>query len=373
MNWQTYAACKMEVTLISTENPENRPLYRFMKICAVPGFLESWIQWFYEPDEIALLEILATKGPLYPGHAVDQLFPELTPSRSRIWEGFLERACKRGVISKTPDGRIAPEKFSVRFEFWILFEGWQDLPESVRRRLNRWELARYIDGHRQRVKTLKRSGTRDPGHTYPEYVLLPEADALLERVEHIYLWPCNCRAMIDGCNHSRSTCLRFENDRGIGCEISRDRAKAIVREANREGLMQSAELAIDPKGRLTGAVCNCCSDCCFPQRLGRQLEAETLWPLVRYTARMHPENCSACGRCAKRCPFGTINARGKSRQNRHEPPEIRTDQCRGCGLCAASCPTQSIGMEHIRCSAVEFCYRPLIAKPCPSGSSLEFY
>lgn len=363
----------MEIVLASSENPQNRAPHKLLQACGVPEFLAPWIGWFYEPDEIALVEVLAMNGPLDPGQTLHRLSPELNPSFSENRDAFLERAYKRGVILKKTDGRLAPAAFSIRFEFWALFEGWQDLPESVRHRLNRRELARYIDDHRQHVKTLKTGGTRDLGHPYPEYVLLPEADALLDRVEHIYLWPCNCRAMIEGCRHSRSTCLRFENDRGIGWEISRGRAKEIVHKANQEGLMQSAELAIDPNGRLTGAICNCCSDCCFPQQLSRQLKAEALWPLVRYKARIHSENCSACGRCFKRCPFGAINLGKKSGPHRPKPPAIRTDRCRGCGLCATGCPTQSIGMEQIRCSAVERCYRPVASKPCPSGSSLELY
>lgn len=363
----------MEITLIPSENPESISFHKLLETCNIPEFLAPWIQWFYEPDEIVLIEILAANGPLHPGQAVKRLSSELNSSLSKDRNGSLERAYKRGVISKKSDGRLTPADFNARFELWALFEGWRDLPESVRHRLNQWEFARYINDHQQRVETLKAGGTRNSGHPYPEYVLLPEADALLERVEHVYLWPCDCRAMMDGCKHSRSTCLRFENDRGIGWEISKDRAKEIVQKANQEGLIQSAELAIDPNGRLTGAICNCCSDCCFPQRLGRELEAETFWPLVRYSARIHPENCSACGRCVKRCPFGAVNLRGKSRRNRPKAPEIRADHCRGCGLCATGCTTRSIGMEQVRCSAVEFCYRPVFPLPHPSGSSLELY
>lgn len=46
--------------------------------------------------------------------------------------------------------------------------------------------------------------------------MLHEAEALLRRVAHVYLWPCNCRSMMGACRQSVYTCLRFSNDRDIG-------------------------------------------------------------------------------------------------------------------------------------------------------------
>lgn len=147
------------------------------------------------------------------------------------------------------DGRLAVVDFHVRYEYWALFEGWADVPDSVRRALNKWELDAYVASQADTVAALKGGHPRRVDQVCPEYVLLDEAEALLCRVDRIYLWPCNCRVMVGGCSRPTLTCLRFDNARDIGWEVSRTRAIAIVRDANKRGLMQSAELALDAGGR----------------------------------------------------------------------------------------------------------------------------
>ena len=56
----------------------------------------------------------------------------------------LERAVRRAVLDRDDDGLFTPSSFHARFEMWAFFEGWCDLPDDVRRRLNEWELADYI-------------------------------------------------------------------------------------------------------------------------------------------------------------------------------------------------------------------------------------
>ena len=191
---------------------------------------------------------------------------------------------------------------------------------------------------------------------YPEYLLLHEVTHLFDRIPHFYLWPCNCRAMVRGCAQSQLTCIRFSNERGMGWEISRERALSIVNEANRQGLMQSAELAVDSPGRLSGALCNCCNDCCFPHQLARILEAEKSWPLSRYLAKLTPEPCNGCGRCVRRCPFGIISQAKKTKEMPPSMPVIETTLCRGCGVCATGCPQEAIRMEKIRESVLDAYY-----------------
>ena len=271
-------------------------------------------------------------------------------------DDFLERAWKRGVVSRSEDGCFKPADFHVRFEKWALFEGWQDLPEAIKTRLNEWELNDYIARHRDRVERLKAGQPRPTDAVCPEYLLLDEVTRLFERISRFYLWPCNCRAMIQGCHHSPSTCIRFSNDRGIGWEISRERALTIVGNANRQGLMQSAELAVDGQGRLDGALCNCCSDCCFPHQLATALEADKIWPLSRYRAQPPSEACNGCGRCVRRCPFDAIV---QAKSMKAEPPAIpviESARCRGCGVCATGCPREAIRMQKVRESAMEAYY-----------------
>ena len=43
-----------------------------------------------------------------------------------------------------------------------------------------------------------------------------------------------------------NVCLRFDNDRGLGWEISRERAAEILLQTDKAGLMHTADYAGDP-------------------------------------------------------------------------------------------------------------------------------
>jgi ferredoxin len=321
---------------------------KLFDICGIPIFLEPWITRFYTPLEIDLLTKL-NRRPM----TADEVRQKRGAALS---DRFLERAWRRGVVRRLEDGRIVPADFHVRFESWALFEGWQDLPEDIKDRLNRWEMAFYAARHRETVASLKAGQPRPAAEACPEYLLLEEVTRLFERIERFYLWPCNCRAMVRGCTLPQLTCIRFSNARGIGWEISRERALFVVKEANRQGLMQSAELAVDSQSRLDGALCNCCNDCCFPHQLARVLDAEKIWPLTRYLAELSPEPCNGCGRCVRRCPFGAISQAKKKKGMPPPPPVIEANLCRGCGVCATGCPQEAIYMQKIRESVLEMYY-----------------
>lgn len=228
-----------------------------------------------------------------------------------------------------------------------IFEGWKDVPAEVRATLNQWEQDSYLERKRPQIEALRAGREPEPHLENSEYLLLHEAEAILNRVERIYLWPCNCRSMMGLCSKPVNTCIRFSNERGVGWEISRERARAILREANKAGLMQTGEVA-EVDGAITGAIRNCCSDCCYPHLVSERLGAQMLWPRSRYVARHVVEACSACGRCARRCPFGAFVA------GTREVPETGATRleitffehlCRGCGVCATGCPADAVVMD----------------------------
>ena len=240
--------------------------------------------------------------------------------------------------------------FHARFEVWAVFEGWKDVPAEVRAALNDWELGNYEQRKRPQIAALQRGEGPDPTLENSEYLLLPEAEALLDRVERFYLWPCNCRSMMGLCSKPVNTCIRFSDQRGVGWEISRERAREIVRAANAAGLMQTGEV-VEADGAVSGVICNCCADCCYPHLVSARLGAGKVWPRSRYISRRLPERCTSCGRCARRCPFGAFTAgsvtdaaTGAARL------VISFDEalCRGCGVCATGCPADAIEMDPLR-------------------------
>ena len=314
----------------------------FCRIFGIPEFLNGWIDRFFEPLEIDLV-LLFIEGPLDAATIGDHLGGAI---QGEI-QGFLDRAVRRGILNRLPDGRYEPAGFHSRFEVWALLEGWKDIPPNLRASLNAWELDHYEASHREEIRALQAGEPIPPERIWPRYLLLEEALDLMDRIPHIYLWPCNCRAMMGKCEKPVVTCLRFSNDRGIGWEVSAERAKEIIREANRKGLMQSGETGLDAEGNITGALCNCCADCCYPHLLADRLDAAGYFPLSRYVARHSADECTGCGRCFKRCPFKAFRVvRPEPGKGSSSKPQVELDpeRCRGCGLCATGCPEEAIKM-----------------------------
>jgi Pyruvate/2-oxoacid:ferredoxin oxidoreductase delta subunit len=311
-----------------------------------PEFVLPWIDRFLELDEVRLVTALAAAGPLSLPAAAAALGKPVS-------RGFLVGCGGGGVFPPPTPDTLVVAGFAARLDVWAMFEGWKDLPADVRRTLCGWQLDGYVEDKREQVERLLAGEQPYPGLENAEYLLLGEAEALVARAEHVYLWPCDCREMMGRCRKPSSVCLRFENDRDLGWEISHERAIDVLRDADRHGLMHTGEVApIDAAGDgpvMSGAICNCCADCCFPHLAAEALGAQKLWPRARYVARRDDAACTRCGRCARRCPFGAFAATKIDSGGGGDAPrsiEITFDEtlCRGCGLCHTGCPESTITM-----------------------------
>lgn len=341
-----------------------RQLETVAALVDLPDFLVPWIDRFYDALEMTLILLLGQTE--LDAEDVRKRWTASGGDRLPDLDTFLERAFRKGVAHRDKNRRYRVADFHARYDAWALFEGWKDVPEDVRDTLNSWELAHYQSVCRSQIEELRTVNPRNTEKRWPEYLLPHEAEMLIDRVEQVYLWPCNCRSMIGRCRNPIYTCLRFSNNRGIGWEISKHRAKEILRDANRKGLMQNGEISIMPDGGISGAICNCCADCCFPHLLAEQLHAEKLWPLTRYVAQMDRDRCTACGRCVRRCPFDAFTAeypdKSVSRKGSHrgrEKPTIHFDPglCRGCGVCSTGCKENAVTM--VKLPGVEGLYDTL--------------
>ncbi|HEX5642397.1 MAG TPA: hypothetical protein VFZ86_08680 [Thermoleophilia bacterium] len=290
-----------------------------------PDFVLPWLDRFYDQGDV---DVVLAAGDGDARRADDGL--------ARFGVTQLDRAVRRAVLDRDEAGVQRPADFHARLEIWAMFEGWKDVPLAVHRRLADWEVDSYATRIRPDVEA-----TRDgrPGDSYEAryaYVLLEEAETIIEAQDHIYLWPCDCRSIVSRCRKPMNVCLRFENDRGLGWEISRERARDVLRTADKAGLMHTADVHDDPAG--TSSICNCCTDCCFPHLAADRLGVSAAWPVRRHIARIDMNHCKACGRCGLRCPFAAIVCRSDGR------PGFDAALCRGCGLCATACSADAIAL-----------------------------
>lgn len=314
----------------------NDPLDRRARLAAVvgaPDFAAPWLDRFYDTDDVELVLALAD-GPRTPAELADVLGADPDDMAPR-----LERAHRRYVVD-LGENEVTASSFLDRSAAWAQFEGWKDVPVDVRAQLADWWLADYTESVRDTL-TRFRDGHPDPGPDADyAYLLLSEAEDLIRSQERVYLWPCDCRTLRGACDHSIYNCIRFANDRGLGWEISKERAVAIVREADAAGLTHTDYVGLggesDPH-----AICNCCTCCCQPHLAAERLGVGEIWPRRRYLAGLVPEACTLCGRCVERCPFGALAI--------HEGGDgelaLTASECRGCGLCATGCPEDAIEMR----------------------------
>ena len=308
---------------------------RLAVVVDAPEFILPWLDRFYDADDVELLLALAD-GPRTAGDLASALGvgeDELAP--------HLDRAYRRYIVDLTDEG-VSAALFLDRSALWAQFEGWKDVPDDVRAQLADWWLAHYAESVRETL-TRFRDGHPDPGPDADyAYLLLSEAEDLVRSQERVYLWPCDCRTLKGACDHSIYNCIRFANDRGLGWEISQERAIEILRATDAAGLTHTDYVGLggdsDPH-----AICNCCTCCCQPHLAAEQLGVGDIWPRRRYVARLLPEACTLCGRCTERCPFGALAIRTNGDDG--EQLVLTGSECRGCGLCATGCPEEAIAME----------------------------
>jgi Pyruvate/2-oxoacid:ferredoxin oxidoreductase delta subunit len=281
-----------------------------------PDFILPWLGRFYDEDAAAL--VLAAAAGQVAG---------ADPAR-------LERAYRRAVLDRDESGSYAPADLHHRLELWAMFEGWKDVPLAVHRQLADWDVAHYAAKAGPEVESIRAGHPNDSYEARYGYVLLHEAETILAAQERIYLWPCDCRAIVGNCRKARDVCLRFSNDRGLGWEISRERATEILRAADKAGLMHTSDY--DGDAAASTSICNCCTDCCYPHLAAERLGTDDVWPVRRYVARIDMEACKSCGRCGLRCPFEAIICGSGGR------PELDASLCRGCGLCETGCSSDAI-------------------------------
>jgi Pyruvate/2-oxoacid:ferredoxin oxidoreductase delta subunit len=285
-----------------------------------PGFVLPWLDRLYDHDDVEL--VLAAAGG------------ENAAALAGVDEARLARAVRRAVLDVDEAGAYAPADLHERLEIWAMFEGWKDVPLAVRRQLADWDVGFYAGRIREDVEAVRAGRPGDSYEARYSYVLLSEAEAIVAAQDHIYLWPCDCRSIVGTCRKPMDVCLRFGNDRGVGWEISKERAVAILHTTDKAGLMHTADLQDDLAA--TSSICNCCPDCCYPHKAAARLEASDVWPIRRHVARIDEDLCKACGRCGLRCPFEAIVCDTAGR------PKFDVTLCRGCGLCATGCSADAM-------------------------------
>ncbi len=256
---------------------------------------------------------------------------------------LLLSAYRRAVIDKKRDeaGGLCWQiaDFYSRYPYYAQFEPEEyiKLSRDSKDRLNAWDFEVYYGVYGNDVKA-KMAGIETYVHN-STFLTLAEADRLIEKHRsHIYMVPCNCKAMMDVTKKPRYVCMNFNEgdntpwDRGVGEPITMERAKELIRYYNRSGLMQNGE---------DFAICNCDGESCYPLQMARKAGSRGIYPRSNYRINWQEDLCVSCGKCARICNFGafTIDAGRKV--------SFHPDLCWGCTICSENCPKQAIVLEEL--------------------------
>jgi len=170
-----------------------------------------------------------------------------------------------------------------------------------------------------------------------------DIEAMLDKHRRFAVGVCMCRLMDkmkpkNPCTHPLETCIETDDyadyyiETGIGREITKEEALAILREGEKDGRIIQATNSQEGEN-----FCSCCACGCGMLWLKKQFPgpAAELWS--NHYSEIDYDKCIGCGKCVTRCTFGYIT-------KDPETKKVSVDQsaCLGCGLCVSTCPTKAI-------------------------------
>lgn len=244
---------------------------------------------------------------------------------------FIKACYRRGIISIADEsaGTYKISTFYNRLDIFSISEqeAYSNIPVDNRLALDAWYFEAYYNG-------------LDPDLTVrpTEDKILP-LEQVLEFIDAqnrpVYLNNCDCRSLRGDCGKPVRTCITYKNGintfahRGLSEKIDNERAKEIVRQADKNGLIHT----VNPNG-----ICNCCGDCCYLFRSQERRDSSGFWPKTEQIIEYDPEKCIQCGVCVKKCHFGVF-----TKDDGHLAADA--SKCIGCGICVNSCPAKSLTLK----------------------------
>ncbi|TFF90285.1 MAG: 4Fe-4S dicluster domain-containing protein [Promethearchaeota archaeon] len=187
-----------------------------------------------------------------------------------------------------------------------------------------------------------------------EILSYEDATSIIDNAEVLSLHECACRARLEMVGKRKckgkfplKTCIgvndggQYVIDREKGEEISKEKAKELLKEFSKMGLVHTTENFKQGNHMI---LCSCCPCCC--NLLGGITKPN--WDNPRAIAASNyiavidkPDECQKCELCIEKCPFNAIF------MNEADKIEIDRKKCMGCGVCTMNCPVEAIKLERL--------------------------
>lgn len=224
-------------------------------------------------------------------------------------------------------------------------------------RLGRSIFADGVAGQPTQIgRALVHESALDP-QDFTEVLDHERATAIVEdaRARAVSLCYCRHKARHLGlaCGHPERICMSLNGGadfvirRGHGEAISKQEALDILAQARERGLAHIA----DNVARRPSYICNCCGCCCGQLQAINRYGLKNAVHTSNFVARIDPDLCTGCSRCAQRCPIQAIavHARNPAERERQKMvARVDASLCLGCGVCHAACKRGALRMARRR-------------------------
>lgn len=225
------------------------------------------------------------------------------------------------------------------------------------------ELARYMVEYAHNNEDFARAvfaGRTQPGRTLVHESSIDPEDAThildYERATQVVkdakAWAvslCYCRHVMEHegkqCGKPMEVCTTlnaaadFLVRRRLARKISREEALDIFAATREAGLVHIG----DNVRKRPAYVCHCCGCCCAMLSAINRFKIFDAVVTSPFLAEIDGGKCIGCGLCAKKCPIGAIEVRGKEQEGKAVVDERA---CLGCGVCRPACARAALRMEH---------------------------
>ncbi|HOF13685.1 MAG TPA: 4Fe-4S binding protein [Spirochaetota bacterium] len=253
-------------------------------------------------------------------------------------QNHLEDMVKRGLLfKKTKDG--VAKYGAIPFIHGIFEFQVKRLPKDLAELLEQY----YDDGLAKAIATnanmfLHPIPVNESIESKSTVAPFEDAVAIIQQANGIAVADCICRkekkTLGKGCDKPMETCLMFGSmaeyyiENNLGRKICADEAIAIVKNAQKQGMVTQPGTAQNPAG-----MCSCCGDCCAVLLSIKRFPKPAEMVFSNYFAEVN-DNCTSCGSCADICQMDAIEM--------NDFAYVNKDRCIGCGLCVSECPADAI-------------------------------
>ncbi len=255
----------------------------------------------------------------------------------------LEKMSQKGLIYRLPHKGKPPRYMAAQFVIGIWEMHVNKLDPGLIRDFNEYVPVLFNLQEWKKAPQLRTVPVEQSlDHKLEVFPFENAADLVKENTKFLEA-PCICRKerriMGEDCGKPEGNCLimgagvDIYQNAGIGREISRAQALALLEKADEAGLVLQPSFS-----KKISNICCCCGCCCQVLKNIKKHPHPSAQVSSPFMARLDPEPCSGCGVCVDRCQMGAL-------QIKDEKAILDGTKCIGCGLCVSACPTGALRLQ----------------------------